>query len=96
MTRTIRETKVEYGDFQTPLELATRVCQKLIELGVSPDVIVEPTCGVGNFIDAAANLFQATSKIIGVEINQNYLQAIRSKHKFLQDRRNKTWRFFSN
>ncbi len=87
MTRTIRDTKVEYGDFQTPLELATRICQKLIELGVSPDVIVEPTCGVGNFIDAAAPLFRATSKIIGVEINSNYLQVIRSKQNFLQDGR---------
>jgi hypothetical protein len=90
MIRSVRKTKkaqVEYGDFQTPLELAERVCQKLIELGVVPDAIVEPTCGVGNFIDAASRLFRSTKKIIGVEINQNYLQDISTKKQFIQDRR---------
>jgi len=79
--------KVEYGDFQTPLELAKIVCQQLIELGVSPDVIVEPTCGVGNFIEAASLLFQSTKKIIGVEVNQKYLQEVRTKKQFIQDER---------
>lgn len=45
MIRSFHKAKVEYGDFQTPIELAERVCQKLIELGVNPDVIIEPTCG---------------------------------------------------
>jgi Fe2+ transport system protein FeoA len=56
MIRTIPKAKVEYGDFQTPIELAERICQKLIELGVNPDTIVEPTCRVGNFIDASSRL----------------------------------------
>jgi len=81
MIRAVEKTKIEYGDFQTPLELAEKVCQKLLELGVNPDVIVEPTCGVGNFIDAAARLFPSTNTIIGVEINPNYLENIRVKQK---------------
>lgn len=72
-------TKVEYGDFQTPLELAKKVCQQLIALGVIPDVIVEPTCGIGNFIEASSCLFPLVEKIIGVEINQHYLQEVRKK-----------------
>ena len=36
MIRSVYKAKVEYGDFQTPLELAERVCQQLIELGVNP------------------------------------------------------------
>lgn len=87
MIRAVHKAKVEYGDFQTPLELADSICQKLIELGVSPDIIVEPTCGVGNFIEAAAPLFQLTSKIIGIEINPLYLQEIEKKKKISQDKR---------
>ncbi|MEG4839062.1 class I SAM-dependent methyltransferase [Microcoleus sp. B9-D4] len=82
-----RKTKLEYGDFQTPLELAEMVCRKLIELDVNPKVIIEPTCGIGNFIKAAANSFPSASKIIGVEINQSYLRELRAKHELLQDER---------
>lgn len=87
MIHRVRKAKVEYGDFQTPLELAERVCQQLIELGVSPDIIIEPTCGVGNFIDAASRLFPSTNKIIGIEVNPNYLQEVKKKKYFLQDNR---------
>ncbi|MCC3410287.1 MULTISPECIES: class I SAM-dependent methyltransferase [unclassified Microcoleus] len=82
-----RKTKLEYGDFQTPPELAEMVCRKLIELDVNPKVIIEPTCGIGNFIKAAANSFPSASKIIGVEINQSYLRELRAKHELLQNER---------
>ena len=87
MIRTVHRAKVEYGDFQTPLELAERVCQQLIKLGISPDVIIEPTCGVGNFVETASRLFQSPDKIIGVEVNQNYLQEFRTNKQFLEDER---------
>ncbi|HLO46841.1 MAG TPA: SAM-dependent methyltransferase [Kamptonema sp.] len=87
MTRTKLKTKVEYGDFQTPLELSKIVCQKLVYLGVNPNVIIEPTCGVGNFIQAAAQSFQYTSKIIGVELNLKHLQKIANKKCISEDRR---------
>ncbi|KAM3099628.1 SAM-dependent methyltransferase [Phormidesmis sp. 146-12] len=86
MTQVVSKSKLEYGDFQTPLELAEKICHKLLELGVNPDVIVEPTCGIGNFIQASAHSFPSASKIIGVERNQNYLQEIR-KNSRLQDKR---------
>ena len=87
MIRTIPKTKVEYGDFQTPIELAELVCQKLIELGVNPDAIVEPTCGVGNFINASSRLFRSTDKILGVEINQQYVEEIKTRQQLDLDKR---------
>ncbi|HAX74778.1 MAG TPA: SAM-dependent methyltransferase [Cyanobacteria bacterium UBA11372] len=87
MIQVASKTKVEYGDFQTPLELAEKICHKLIELGVNPKVIIEPTCGIGNFIQSAARSFQSTSKIIGVEINPNYLQETKNKKQLSQDER---------
>ncbi|MEH2042468.1 class I SAM-dependent methyltransferase [Nostoc sp.] len=79
--------KAEYGDFQTPSELAEKICHKLLELDVIPDVIVEPTCGIGNFIQAAANSFPSASKIIGLEINQDYIQEISKNNQLLNDQR---------
>ncbi|MEG5058425.1 class I SAM-dependent methyltransferase [Microcoleus sp. A2-C5] len=87
MISTVRKTKLEYGDFQTPPELAEMVCRKLIELDINPKIIIEPTCGIGNFIQAAANSFPSASKIIGVEINQIYLTELRAQDQLLQDQR---------
>ncbi|MER3433637.1 MAG: SAM-dependent methyltransferase [Leptolyngbya sp. ERB_1_1] len=85
MIQVVPKQKVEYGDFQTPLELAERICHKLRKLGVLPDIIIEPTCGIGNFIQAAALSFQSARKIIGIEINQDYPQE--KRNQFLQDER---------
>lgn len=79
--------RLEYGDFQTPPELAEKICHKLLKLDVNPDVIIEPTCGIGNFIQASASSFQSAHKIIGVEVNPDYLQAIRKSKQLSQDER---------
>ncbi|MEK6752528.1 MAG: SAM-dependent methyltransferase [Chloroflexota bacterium] len=71
-----RKKKIEYGDFQTPKELADLVCQKLVEIGVSPDIIIEPTCGLGAFFESAAIKFSGAKKIIGIEINDDYLSEL--------------------
>ncbi len=77
----LRQTKIEYGDFQTPFELAKRVCEKLNQLGVSPNVVIEPTCGVGAFVEASALSFPSVKKIIGVEVNQDYLDELENRKK---------------
>lgn len=87
MSSNDRKTKLEYGDFQTPPALAEMVCRKLVELNVNPTTIIEPTCGVGNFIQAAARSFPSAAKIIGVEINQNYLTEVRLNKQLFQDER---------
>jgi hypothetical protein len=68
--------KTEFGDFQTPPVLARSVCARLVELGVAPRVIVEPTCGVGAFLAAAADAFPR-AVLKGFEINSDYLEAAR-------------------
>lgn len=87
MRQAYSKAKVEYGDFQTPLELANKICGKLVDLGISPKIIIEPTCGIGNFIEASANSFKLAHKILGIEINSNYLQEIRINKNFLPDKR---------
>lgn len=68
--------KIEFGDFQTPLELAEIACERLVTLGVSPDVIIEPTCGVGAFVIASVNYFSSTKKVYGIDINSDYLDVL--------------------
>src|SRR5438045_482456 len=86
MTDTALHSRTEYGDFQTPPELALKICQLLVRLGISADVVIEPTCGIGAFVEAAAYTFPAAKKIIGVEINQEYLDALESKKRHLPGR----------
>lgn len=65
--------KIEFGDFQTPLELAEAVCRRLAGMPqFDPDVVIEPTCGLGAFVLAAAAAFPR-ARIRGHEINQAYL-----------------------
>jgi len=62
----------EWGDFQTPLGLAAQVCRYLVEIGISPRIIVEPTYGTGNFILAALRSFPTAELVYGVEIQEKY------------------------
>src|SRR5262245_27501504 len=79
MKSSFQQTKIEYGDFQTPLELANYVCQKLKMLGVSPSTIIEPTCGIGAFVGASAHYFPNAKKIIGIEVNETYLNQLQNR-----------------
>ncbi|MBT9431384.1 hypothetical protein JZM24_03035 [Candidatus Sodalis endolongispinus] len=63
----------QFGDFQTPLGLARDVCAVLTRRGISPGAIVEPTCGQGTFLQAAAEHFTAARHLLGVEINAAYV-----------------------
>lgn len=69
----------EYGDWQTNNEFANSICKYLKEEGVNPQVIIEPTCGVGNFIVAAINVFENIEDIYGIEINAEYLNTLRGR-----------------
>ena len=76
--------KVEFGDFQTPLALAEAACALLKRRGVCPDVVIEPACGTGGFIDAAAHVWGAGTKYYGFDINPDYIaraaQTMRERH----------------
>ena len=63
--------KREYGDYQTPLDFAEKICLYLKNnRKIKPSVVMEPTCGTGNFIRAGL-VFDA-QKYYGIEINPEY------------------------
>ncbi len=65
--------KVEYGDFQTPPALAREVCRTLATLDVRPAAILEPTCGRGSLLEAAADVFPDADQIVGFDVNPDYV-----------------------
>lgn len=65
--------RAEYGDFQTNSELAYNVVQTIKTKGNNPKLILEPTCGKGNFIIASLLNFENVESIIGIEIYKPYL-----------------------
>lgn len=66
--------KWQFGDFQTPDELAREVVKTLkLNHKISPKFIVEPTCGKGSFIRASLNEF-LNSRVIGLDINDKYVE----------------------
>ncbi|MGE0129673.1 MAG: SAM-dependent DNA methyltransferase [Blastocatellales bacterium] len=73
------KAKVEFGDFQTPAELANRCCALLAESELAPASIVEPTCGRGNFLAAALKTFPEATSVIGLEINPAHVEAARQQ-----------------
>jgi hypothetical protein len=70
------KAKIEFGDFQTPAALADQVCGRLVQLGISPINVIEPTCGVGAFVLAASKAFPGATAIHGAEVNPEYLQTL--------------------
>lgn len=61
----------QYGDFQTPLELAESCISKLAISEKSR--ILEPTCGRGSFLQAAKNLYPEVERK-GIEISKEYAE----------------------
>ena len=66
--------KIEFGDFQTPSDLAREIAAFLRDSGQTPDAIVEPTCGRGSFVEAAMAAFPRTKAIYGFDINPQYVR----------------------
>ena len=65
--------KVEFGDFQTPLSLAKEVCGLLQRQKFDPKFVLEPTCGGGAFLVAAAETFPRTV-LRGWDISRDYVE----------------------
>ncbi len=69
----VAESRAEYGDFQTNMDLADSIGQYLFEKGIDPEFVIEPTCGKGNFIIASLHVFHSVKSIIGIEIYEPYV-----------------------
>lgn len=66
----------ELCDYQTPLLFTDKICKYLKnELKIDPDVIIEPTCGTGNFLKSVSNTFQ-NKQLYGIEIDNEKLNKI--------------------
>jgi len=71
------KSKIEYGDFQTPRSLAESVVAFLRDSGISPSIVVEPTCGQGSFTSAAIKGFSNIHQVFAFDINPDYITTLR-------------------
>lgn len=76
MSKLKSRRKAEFGDFQTPLPLAGKVCALLRDLGNAPISVLEPTCGKGSFIFASLENFDSLVKVLGFDINPDYIATL--------------------
>lgn len=72
------KAKLEYGDYQTPADLAAACCRLLKRLGLRPKGLLEPTCGMGNFLKAGVKEFESVVEAWGRDINREYVEAARA------------------
>jgi hypothetical protein len=71
--------RIEFGDFQTPESLAHDVCRVLRRSRLKPASIVEPTCGIGNFVAAAFDAFPSAATGCAADLNADYVAATRRR-----------------
>jgi hypothetical protein len=77
----ILNQKTEFGDYQTPITFAEKVCRLIKEkYEINPSVILEPTMGEGAFLLAGKTVFPSAKRIIGVDINRHYVESFKAKH----------------
>lgn len=69
---------VEFGDFQTPPALARQICTLLKRRRLKPASVLEPTCGRGAFLEAAAAAFPSAT-MFGLDVNATYIQEARQR-----------------
>jgi len=73
-----KRRKAEFGDFQTPINLAREVCVLVAQTEFRPASILEPTCGTGSFLQASLETFPDSLYVLGFEINPEYVERARS------------------
>ena len=76
--RADKRTRAEFGDFQTPINLAREVCSLIARTGFQPTCVLEPTCGTGSFVQAALETFPNVSRVLGFDLNQGYVEKARA------------------
>jgi len=67
----------EFGDWQTPFDLAERICT-LVSQRIRPSLVLEPNCGRGAFLRAATFSFPEATRLLGLDINADYVRMARS------------------
>lgn len=67
----------EFGDFQTPLPLVRKILSTLGPVGDRWERVLEPTCGAGNFIRGILELENPPQEVIGIELQDKYVEKAR-------------------
>jgi hypothetical protein len=80
------QQRIEFGDFQTPEQLAEQVCRLLQRRGIQPRTVIEPTCGTGAFLEAAAGVFPRAETLVGCDVNAAYVRHTRARMRRLAAR----------
>lgn len=66
----------EFGDYQTPLFFTDTICEYLKnELKIMPEIIIEPTCGIGNFLKSASESLPY-EELYGIDIDPAKLKEV--------------------
>lgn len=73
------EDRVSFGDWQTPITLAEKICDIHLSKYGSPDIVVEPTCGLGAFVLSSLKKFPDIKEIHAIEINHQYTADLKLK-----------------
>lgn len=66
--------KKEFGDFQTPDQLASDVVSIIDRVFGKPDLVVEPTAGLGIFLKVSVDCWGSDCRYEGYEINKEYVE----------------------
>jgi hypothetical protein len=69
----------EFGDFQTPLNLAENIVSLVEEICGKPSRVIEPTAGLGSFLEAAYRKWGKQVDYQGYEINESYVSQARER-----------------
>ncbi len=67
----------QLGDFQTPPELIREILSLLGPIGRQWKRVLEPTCGCGNFIAEILRASSPPDEIVGIELQDHYLEEAR-------------------
>ncbi len=62
----------DLGDFQTPLDFTYKICQYLQNHNSNPEILLEPTCGKGNFVISALKIFPDLKRVFCVDLQPKY------------------------
>lgn len=72
----------ERGDYQTPSDFANEICNYiLLNRNIKPKMLLEPTFGLGNFIEQAIQNFDSIAKVYGIEILREYFDIAKERFK---------------
>jgi len=88
-------SKKEFGDFQTPKILADKISKFIQSIITTPSIIIEPTCGLGNFIKSNLKIYNSNIDYFGFDINQFYTNTLSNELKNYKNVTIKNENFFS-